>query len=256
MNFLHAGILGIVEGVTEFLPISSTAHIIFASRLLGLEPTPFVSSFTIAIQVGAIAAVALVVLRRIFADPRLIGIAAIGFIPTAIFGFVAYPYVKELLAGSALVPIVMLAVGGAFLIVFERLQAGNLRTGTRLGDTTSRQALLVGLAQCVAFIPGVSRAAATVVGGMSAGMSRVAAVELSFLLAVPTMAAATGLDLYETGFSFSPREWQLLAVGVITSFVTALITVKWLLRYIETHTFAGFGLYRILAAVVLALVLL
>lgn len=256
MNFFHAAILGVVEGVTEFLPISSTAHIMFATRLLGLDPNGFLSSFTIAIQLGAIAAVALVALRRLLAEPQLIGITAIAFIPTALFGFFAYPYVKALVGGSVLLPIITLAVGGFLLIVFERMQVGKLTTGNRLEATTARQAVLVGIAQCVAFVPGVSRAAATVVGGMASGMTRKAAVEFSFLLAVPTMAAATGLDLFEVGFSFSPHEWQLLAVGLVTSFVTALLTVRWLLRYIETHTFASFGLYRIVAAIVLAIVLL
>jgi undecaprenyl-diphosphatase len=256
MNIFHAIVLGVVEGVTEFLPISSTAHMMFATRLMGLDPAGFVTSFTIAIQVGAIAAVALVALRRLLADPHLIRVTAIGFIPTALFGFFAYPYVRGLLSGSPLVPIVALAVGGFLLIVFERMQVGKLATGNRLEATTVRQAVLVGIAQCVAFVPGVSRAAATVVGGMASGMTRKAAVELSFLLAIPTMAAATGLDLFEVGFSFSPHEWQLLAVGLVTSFVTALVTVRWLLRYIETHTFASFGLYRIIAAIVLAIVLL
>lgn len=256
MNALHAAILGIVEGITEFLPISSTAHLVFTSRLLGLEQTPFLGTFEIAIQLGAILAVALVVWHRFLADPRLIPVTLVGFIPTAILGAIAYPFVKELLNATPLIPILTLGIGGFLLIVFERVQSRNLRTGAPLGSTTYRQAILVGLSQCVAFVPGVSRAAATVVGGMSAGLSRTAAVELSFLLAMPTMAAATGLDLVRTGFSFTPHEWQLLGVGFVTAFVTAFAAVRWLLRYVQTHTFASFGMYRIVAAIVLAIVLL
>jgi len=256
MNLLHAGILGIVEGVTEFLPISSTAHLVFASRLLGLEQTAFLGTFEIAIQLGAILAVSLVVARRFLVDPRLIPVTLAGFVPTMIAGAVAYPFVKGLLNGTPLIPILALGIGGVLLIVFERVQSGSLRIGTRLEAVSYRQAAFVGLAQCVAFVPGVSRAAATVVGGMWAGLDRRAAVELSFMLAIPTMAAATGLDLLKSGFSFSSSEWLLLGTGAATSFLTATVSVRWLLRYIQTHTFAGFGLYRIVAAFVLAFVLL
>lgn len=256
MNLLHAFVLGVVEGVTEFLPISSTAHLLFAERLLGIPQTPFLASFIIIIQVGAIAAVALTVWRRLLADPRLIMVTIVGFVPTAILGAVAYPYVKEILSASPLIPILALGIGGVFLILFEQGRRQRLTAGVALPSATYGQSLLVGLAQCVAFVPGVSRAAASVVGGMLAGLDRKAAVELSFLLAIPTMVAATGLDLVKTGFAFSPGEWQLLAVGLASSFVTALIVVRWLLRYIETHTFASFGVYRIVAAIVLAFVLL
>lgn len=256
MNIFHALILGVVEGITEFLPISSTAHLLFAGRLMHLEQTPFLSSFDIAIQLGAIAAVALAVWRRFFADPRLIIVTAIGFIPTAILGAVAYPFVKELLQSTPLIPILTLGIGGVILIIFEQSRRSNLKSGVPLPQATYKQSLITGLSQALAFVPGVSRSAASVVGGMLAGLDRKAAVELSFLLAIPTMAAATGLDLLKSGHSFSGNEWMLLAVGLVTSFVTALFAVKWLMKYIETHTFAAFGVYRIVAAVILAFVLL
>lgn len=256
MNPLHAIILGIVEGITEFLPISSTAHLLFTARLMGLEQTPFLSSFEIAIQLGAIAAVALTVWRRILGEPRLIVVTLVGFIPTAIIGAIAYPFVKELLNASPLIPILTLGIGGVLLIIFEQRRRHSLTTGTRLPQASYKQSIAVGLAQAVAFVPGVSRAAASVVGGMFAGLDRKSAVELSFLLAIPTMAAATSLDLIKTGFSFSTYEWQLLAIGLVASFITAMISVRWLLHYIESHTFASFGVYRIIAAIVLAFVLL
>jgi undecaprenyl-diphosphatase len=256
MNIFHALILGVVEGITEFLPISSTAHLLFAARLLGLEQTPFLSSFEIAIQLGAIAAVALVVWRRVFGEPRLIALTVVGFIPTAIIGATVYHWVKELLAASPLIPILTLGLGGIALIVFEQSRRSSLTTGTPLPQATYKQALITGLSQTLAFVPGVSRSAASVVGGMFAGLDRKAAVELSFLLAIPTMAAATGLDLLKTGFVFTTGEWELLAVGLVASFVTALVVVRWLLRYIESHTFASFGVYRIIAAIILAFVLL
>lgn len=256
MNIIHALILGIVEGITEFLPISSTAHLLFATRLMGLEQTPFLASFDIIIQLGAIAAVALTVWRRFLADPRLIAVTIVGFIPTAIVGAVAYPYVKAILSGTPLIPILTLGIGGVFLLFFEQVRRRRMASGVSLPNATYKQSMLVGLAQAVAFVPGVSRAAASVVGGMLAGLDRKAAVELSFMLAIPTMMAASGLDLLKSGFSFTSNEWLLLGVGLLSSFVTALIVVRWLLRYIETHTFANFGVYRIVAAVVLALVLL
>lgn len=256
MNVLHAIVLGIIEGVTEFLPISSTAHLLFATRLMGLEQTEFLASFDIIIQLGAIAAVAIAVWRRFLADPRLVIVTIVGFIPTAIAGAVAYPFVKDLLNASPLVPILTLGLGGVALIVFEQSRRQRLTSGVSLPDASYRQSMLVGLVQCLAFVPGVSRSAASVIGGMFAGLDRKAAVELSFLLAIPTMAAATGLDLINTGFAFTAGEWQLLLVGLVASFITALIVVRWLLRYIETHTFASFGVYRILAAIVLAFVLL
>lgn len=256
MTIFHALILGIVEGITEFLPISSTAHLLFATRLMGLEQTEFLSSFDIIIQLGAIAAVAITVWRRFLADPRLVVVTIVGFIPTAILGAFAYPYVKEILNASPLIPILTLGLGGVFLVVFEQTRRHRMSSGIDLPSATYKQSILVGLAQTVAFVPGVSRAAASVIGGMLAGLNRKAAVELSFLLAIPTMAAATGFDLVKTGFSFTREEWMLLGVGMVASFVTALIVVRWLLRYIETHTFASFGVYRIIAAIVLAFVLL
>lgn len=256
MTILHALVLGVVEGVTEFLPISSTAHLLFAQRLMGLQPTAFTATFDIVIQLGAIAAVALAVWRRFLADPRLVAVTFVGFLPTAVLGAIAYPFVKELLHASPLVPILALGIGGVFLIAFEQRRRSNLQTGGQLANASYKQAIVVGIAQSVAFVPGVSRSAASIVGGMSAGLDRKAAVELSFLLAIPTMAAATGLDLLKTGFAFTADEWVMLAIGIISSFVTALIVVKWLMRYIETHTFASFGVYRIVAAALLALVLL
>lgn len=256
MTVLHAVALGVIEGVTEFLPISSTAHLLFAQRLMGLHATPFTATFDIVIQLGAIAAVALAVWRRLLADPRLVVVTVAGFVPTAILGAFAYPFVKELLNASPLVPILALGIGGVAIVAFEQRRRGDLGTGTPLAAATYRQAILVGLAQAAAFVPGVSRSAASIIGGMSAGLDRKAAVELSFLLAIPTMAAATGLDLVKTGFAFTSGEWGLLAAGLVSSFVTALVVVRWLMRYIESHTFASFGVYRIVAALALALILL
>lgn len=256
MTILHALILGVVEGITEFLPISSTAHLLFAERLLHLEQTPFLASFDIIIQLGAIAAVAVTALRRLLRDPRLILVTGVGFVPTAILGAFAYPYVKVLLNSSPLIPIVALGLGGVVLIAFEQGRRARLTTGTRIDRATYRQGFWTGLAQSLAFVPGVSRSAASVLGGMLAGLDRRSAVELSFLLAIPTMAAASGLDLMKAGWQFTGTEWTLLAVGLLTSFVTALLTVRWLLHYVQNHTFASFGVYRIVAAIVLAFVLL
>ncbi len=256
MTILHALVLGIVEGITEFLPISSTAHLLFAGHLMGLEKTPFLATFDIVIQLGAIAAVAATALRRLLRDPRLVLVTGVGFIPTAVIGAIAYPFVKQLLNASPAIPILMLGAGGVVLLAFERGRRARLGSGVPIERVTYRQSLWAGLIQSIAFVPGVSRSAASVIGGMLAGLDRRAAVELSFLLAVPTMAAATGLDLLKAGWQFTGQEWTLLAVGMVTSFVTALLAVRWLLRYVQNHTFASFGVYRIVAAIVLAIVLL
>ena len=253
MTFFDAAILGLVEGITEFLPISSTAHLMFASDILGLAQTAFVKSFEVAIQLGAILAVVVLYWRK-FLEVETIKKVAVAFVPTAIIGATLYPVIKNALIGNTLVALAALFAGGVFLIVFERWHLA--RPATEPRELTYKEALLVGTAQAIAVIPGVSRSAATIVGGLALGINRQTIVEFSFLLAAPTMAAATALDLYKNAGEFSHANWGALLVGFVVSFVVALAAIKWLLRFVKTHDFTGFGIYRIVAALLFALLLL
>ena len=263
MSLFDAAILGIVEGITEFLPISSTAHLMFTSELLGLYQTTFVKSFEIAIQMGAILAVVVLYWRK-FLEVDTMARVAVAFVPTAIIGLTLYPIIKSVLIGNIAVALVALFVGGILLIVFEywhkqhATKAGPLlnKGPALVSSLTYKEALLVGLAQAVAVIPGVSRSAATIVGGLALGLNRQTIVEFSFLLAAPTMAAATVLDLYKNAGEFSQANWGVLSVGFAVSFVVALASIVWLLRFVRTHNFTGFGIYRIVAALLFAALLL
>ena len=254
MTWLEAVILGVVEGVTEFLPISSTGHLILTTRLLGMEATEFVKSFEVAIQLGAVLAV---VTRygRLLTNLRMVRVLAVGFAPTAVVGLLLYPFIKSHLLGSTAVVLWALAIGGLVIIVFERWLAGRIKARYDLNSVTYGQALIIGCCQAVAVVPGVSRAAATVVGGLSVGLSRRATVEFSFLLAIPTMLAATGFDLWKTASNFSAGESWLLLAGGATAFVVAHLTVRWLLRWVESHSFTWFGVYRLALAFIGWLVL-
>ena len=247
MTILEAVLLGIVEGITEFLPISSTGHLILTSSLLGLEHTEFLKSFEIAIQLGAIVSVVLLYWRS-FLDIPLLGRIATAFVPTALVGAFLYPFIKGTLLGNELIVVAALAIGGVALIIFELSRAHG--TTESLTHISYGHAFLIGIAQSVAVIPGVSRSASTIVGGLLIGIDRVKIVEFSFLLAVPTMAAATILDLSQSAFLFTGREFTLLAVGFVVSCLVALAAITWLLRFVRTHTFIGFGIYRIFIAAV------
>jgi undecaprenyl-diphosphatase len=247
MTLLQSIILGVVEGITEFLPISSTGHLILTSRLLGLPQTDFQKSFEIAIQLGAIASV-LVLYWRKFLEPAILSRVLVAFVPTGIIGFALYHVVKSYLFGSDTVVLWALGLGGVALIVFELLH----REGEgAVGDVASisySKAALIGLFQSLSIVPGVSRAGATIVGGLILGLTRSTIVEFSFLLAVPTMLAATGYDLLKNASSFAFREFVVLAAGFISSFVVALLSIKFLLAYVRTRTFIPFGIYRIAVA--------
>ncbi len=248
MNLLTAAFLGIVEGITEFLPISSTGHLILAERLLGVEITRSVASFDIAIQLGAIAAVALVSWRTFVRSRRTIWLVAAAFIPTGIIGLLAHRFVKMYLIGNATLVLWTLSIGGVVLILFELFQRRRKPQVLEIKQYSFPLAVLIGMFQSLAIVPGVSRSAATVIGGMLLGTDRRSIVEFSFLLAIPTMAAATGYDLLKSAPAFSLQDMAMIGVGFVFSFLTAIIAIQWLLRFIKTHTFIAFGIERILAA--------
>jgi undecaprenyl-diphosphatase len=251
MTLLQSIILGIVEGITEFLPISSTGHLILASRLLGLSQTDFQKSFEIAIQLGAIGSVIMLYWRQ-FLEPAVVGRLIAAFIPTGLIGFALYHVVKTYLFGSDTVVLWALGLGGVALIVFELLHT---ESDDAVADVTAipySKAVLIGLFQSLSIVPGVSRAGATIVGGLILGLSRTTIVEFSFLLAVPTMLAATGYDLLKNASSFEAQQLGVLAAGFIASFFMALLSIKFLLAFVRTHTFISFGLYRIAVALAFA----
>lgn len=250
MTLLSAVLLGITEGITEFLPISSTGHMILVSHVLGLPDSEFLKSFEIAIQLGAIAAAVIVYWKMIIGNRRLWLTVAAAFVPTGLIGLLLHSAVKTYLLGSIVVVALSLAIGGVILIVFEKKHNDANARITEAKDITILQAIMIGIAQALALIPGVSRSAATTICGMAIGIRRSAIVDFSFLLAIPTMAAATGLDLLKSGHTFTSHDALALAVGFVVSFVTALTAIRWLLTYVRTHTFAAFGVYRIALALI------
>jgi len=254
MSHLSALILGIVEGITEFLPISSTGHLVLTAQLLQIPSSPFVSSFEIAIQLGAICAVVGRYLPRLIRDFHLWIRLIIAFIPTGLVGLLAYPLIKSLLANPTTI-LWALGIGGVVIILFEKIIHEKADSGEDISKLPLKTAFLVGVAQSVSVIPGVSRAAATICGGMAVGMSRRAIVEFSFLLAIPTMVVATGFDLIKNAGAFGAGQWSVLAIGAIAAWLTARVAMKWLIGYIQHHDFTVFGIYRIAVAFIGAFIL-
>jgi undecaprenyl-diphosphatase len=246
MTYLHTLILGIIEGVSEFLPISSTGHLILASHLLHLKQTDFHKSFEIAIQLGAILSVVVLYWRALLANFEILKRVIMAFIPTALLGFIFYKIIKRVLLGSNTVVLCSLLIGGIFLVLFELWHREKESASEQISDISYSKSFMIGLCQAVAMIPGVSRSAATIIGGLILGIKRKTIVEFSFLLSVPTMVAATGFDLIKSGSHFSLEEFNLLMMGFITSFIVALLSIKWLIHFIKNHTFISFGIYRIL----------
>lgn len=250
MDLFHAVILGIVEGVSEFLPISSTGHLILASKLMGIPSTEFVKSFEIAIQLGAILSVVMLYGKSLLVDLKILQRVVVAFIPTAVIGLVLYKLIKKFLLGNSMVVVWSLLIGGILLIVFELLHKEKGDAKEDLAKIPLKTAFLIGVFQAIAVVPGVSRSAATIVGGLMLGLKRRTIVEFSFLLAIPTMAAAAGLDLLKSSHSFTGAEMSALGVGFIVSFIVALFSIKFLMHYIKNNNFIPFGIYRIIVAVV------
>lgn len=248
MNVVQAVVLAVVEGVTEFLPISSTGHLILASKLLNVAQTEVVKSFEIVIQLGAILAVVVLYFTRVVTNFKIWQRVGAAFVPTAVVGFLLYKVVKNLLLGNVMVVVVALEVGGVLMIILEQVLASRKRT-KGIEQMSLGEAVIVGAVQSVSIIPGVSRAAATIYAGLGVGLSREAATEFSFLLAVPTMVAASGLDVIKSReLLLHSGSVGILVVGFVGAFLTALVTVKWLVGWVQKHSFVGFGVYRIVVA--------
>lgn len=255
--------LGLVEGLTEFLPISSTAHLLVSARLLGFQQN-IGGTFEVFIQLGAILAVVGYYARDLTAQARALPTSAaarrfwmtimVAFLPAALVGLALHRWIKQVLFESPSVIAWALIAGGVVFIAIERWRLPSARP-QNAESISLRQALAVGIAQILALIPGVSRSGASIVGGMLSGLDRSTATTFSFYLAIPTLGAATMVDLFGSLEQLTPSDIVRLTVGTLVSMVIAWITIGWLLRYVRSHSFVVFGIYRIIAGVaILALV--
>ena len=257
MNIIQSFVLGIVEGITEFLPISSTGHLILATNLLKIAQSNFVKDFEIIIQLGAILAIVALYSKKFIRNKKVWTRIIAAFLPTAIIGFVLYKFVKSFLLGNTYVTLWALLIGGILLIILEFLYKEKEHHAENIESISIKNSFIIGAFQALAIIPGVSRSAATIVGALFLGTKRKAAVEFSFLLAVPTMIAASGLDIIKSNFSsYSSGEFLILIVGFVSSFVVAVFAVKFFLNFIKKHTLIPFGIYRIALAILFWLIVL
>lgn len=256
MNIIHVIILAIIEGITEFLPVSSTGHMIVASSLMGIAADPFVKLFTIAIQLGAILSVVVLYYKRFLQSVNFYTKLLVAFIPAAVFGLLFSKKIDALLE-SALTVGITLFVGGIILLFVDKWF--NKPAVKAEKDISYLTALKIGFFQCLAMIPGTSRSAATIVGGMSQKLTRTAAAEFSFFLAVPTMFAATAKKLYDfhkEGHVFTGEEIKLLAIGNVIAFIVAMLAIKTFITFLERKGFRIFGWYRIVAgAIIIGLIM-
>ncbi|MDH6593645.1 undecaprenyl-diphosphatase [Variovorax sp. TBS-050B] len=254
---VKAAVMGIVEGLTEFLPISSTGHLILAGSLLGFDDAK-AKVFDIAIQTGAIFAVILVYWQKIHStvvalprQPKARRLAinvVLGFLPAVVLGLVFGKMIKEHLFTPVVVASTFI-IGGFIILWAEKRPPGSVRI-EHVDDMTMWDALKVGLVQCFAMIPGTSRSGSTIIGGMLLGLSRQAATDFSFFLAIPTLIGAGAYSLYKERALLSVADIPLFAVGLVFSFASAWLCVRWLLRYISTHSFVPFAWYRIAFGIV------
>jgi len=251
MNLIQTIILAVIEGLTEFLPVSSTGHMIIASSFMGIATDPFVKLFTIVIQLGAILSVVVLYFKRFFQTLDFYLKLFIAFIPAIIFGFLLSDKIDELMESPLTVGIT-LVVGGIILLFVDKWF--NKPTIHEEKEISYLTALKIGLFQCLAMIPGTSRSGASIVGGMSLKLSRKVAAEFSFFLAVPTMFAATAkklLDFYKEGHTISHDQVQLMIVGNVIAFIVALLAIKTFIGYLNKNGFKLFGWYRIVAGLII-----
>jgi undecaprenyl-diphosphatase len=243
MSIFDSIILAIVEGVTEFLPISSTGHMIMASKVMNID-SEFVKTFEISIQLGAIMAIVLMYAKRFLQSFTIYLKLGVAFIPTGIVGFLAYKTIKMYLFNPYVVGFA-LVIGGIILVLIDKKVVARESKTLDLESISYKRSFFIGLIQCISMIPGVSRAAATIIGGVFNGLNKKQAMEFSFLLAVPTMFAATGYELIKTPIVFSSNEYLLLGIGLVIAFITAWAAVKIFIKLVENYGFKYFGYYRI-----------
>jgi undecaprenyl-diphosphatase len=267
MTYWHALLLAIVEGITEFLPVSSTGHMIIASALLGIPPTPFFKLYLVLIQLGAILSVLVVYWKRFFQNIDFYLKLLVAFLPIVVVGLLFKKHIDALLESVTTVA-VMLVVGGVILLFVDRWfpQEDPKEGGHPVTNPSFKEALIIGLFQCLAVVPGTSRSAATIVGGLTQKLTRQAAAEFAFFLAMPTMAAAAVKDIYDyykeakangvdVAHLFSAAEIKMLVLGNVVAFVVALLAIRLFVGFVAKYGFRAFGVYRIIAGGILLLLL-
>lgn len=256
MTLLETLTLAIVEGLTEFLPVSSTGHMIIATAILGIESTAFIKLFTVAIQLGTILSVVVLYFKRFFKSWDFYFKLIVAFLPAVVFGLLFNDKIDAMLE-SPMVVAVSLVLGGVVLLFVDNwFKAADIDNSDDISYTT---AIKIGFYQCLAMIPGVSRSGASIVGGMSQKLTRKAAAEFSFFLAVPTMFGATAkklLDFFKDGGQLSSHEINMLIVGNVVGFIVAILAIKYFIGFLTKHGFKWFGWYRIVVGGVIIVLLL
>lgn len=250
MSLLQAIILAIVEGITEYLPISSTGHMIITEKLLGMESTEFTKAFIVNIQFGAILSVVVLYWKRFFQTVDFYLKLLVAFLPAAVIGFLLDDIIDSML-GSVKIVAVSLLLGGVILIYIDKWMNGKNEDD----EITYPKALKIGFYQCIAMIPGVSRSAATIIGGMAQKLSRKTAAEFSFFLAVPTMFAASAFKLLKNHEAITADNIKILLVGNVIAFIIAMLAIKFFITYLQKHGFKLFGYYRIALGLAILLML-
>lgn len=259
MELVHSIVLGVVEGITEFLPVSSTAHLIIAGKLLGIPQTEYYKFFEVFIQSGAILAVVLMYFKYLLKNSRLIVPIIASFIPTAIVGFILHDMIKGVFFESMeMIAFSLAAVGILFIVIERMIKNDSLKLQKSINSFTLKDALIIGAVQSLAVVPGVSRAGAVIVAMLVLRYKREDAAIYSFLLAVPTILAASLYDLYKSkDLLLSPQtDWVSLAVAFVVSFVVAYAAVRWLIGYLRHNTLVLFGYYRLVLAIIVVLLFL
>lgn len=245
MSFFEALVLAFVEGLTEYLPISSTGHLVITSAFLGIHGQPIVNHYLIVVQFGAILAVVFEYFRFLKARPEFMPVLLIGFLPAAMLGLAVKSYVDALLS-HVMVSVTALVLGGIVLLFTDGFFARLKRPTEEMGLVNWKQSLVVGFFQCLAFVPGVSRAGASIWGGAVAGMDKKTATEFSFMLALPTLTAASFYKLYKAWPELSNADLSLFAMGNVVSFVVGWLSIRFFIKMVVTYGFKMFGVYRIL----------
>ncbi len=253
MDIFQAIIIGIIEGFTEFLPISSTGHMIVASRFLGIEESALIKAYEVIIQFAAILAVMLMYREKItFKKVDLWMKLLVAFLPLALVGFIFKDFVKTLFTVETVAW--MFIIGGVIFLVVEYFYNEKQAQVKDVEEVNYTQALWVGIAQIFSLIPGTSRAGATIIGGLLVGLDRKTSMDFSFLLAIPVMTAVSGYDLLKHYEEFADANWLAFIIGFVTAFVVAYITIKLFLVFIERFTFVAFGIYRIIFGIILLMI--
>ena len=249
MNYLQAFIIAVIEGLTEFLPISSTGHMILASSLMRIQNHQFAETFEIVIQLGAILSILFIYIKRFFVGINIYLKLLVAFLPTGIIGFLAYKTIKMYLFNPYVVS-VSLIVGGIVLLLLDKWSAKKESEYKEVEDISYGNAFKIGLIQCASMIPGVSRSAATIFGGIFSGFNRKQAAEFSFLLAIPTMFAASGYDLLKEKDNIHSDDLMILLFGALIAFIVAFVAVKAFVTFLNKYGFRHFGYYRIALGVI------